>query len=409
MKLLKILSLVMIIILASFVFTNVQAQTTNSDELNNVLLEFETDNINAKSLGIEEPSALPGEFKYNWQLFKENAELFFTFNKEKKIEKLEEISKRRLIEAKKLSDSGTENAAKRVEEALNRYEGVRAKISARLENNPELKEKLQEKFDANYLKHQEVLATVTEKLRNKIPEDQLNRLENIKKEDALRWYNANKENLQARLEKAVDNNNIGSKFKQLKNIATLEELSDTLPEEARDEIEAARLKAEERLAEKLENFNSEDREKLEKYINNIKISELAKQRFINDLKDSDKLPIAIKEKAANILNAYSSALRTRFESLSAEEQENFLKQFEDKLNSHPINLEFLESLNTPENIERIKDLLEIQNEGIKERIQATTDPVRLRIMEQSLEDNPVLKRQIQQRQIEVRNADTEEE
>ncbi|MFA6307900.1 MAG: DUF5667 domain-containing protein [Patescibacteria group bacterium] len=403
MKLLKTFSLIIILIFASFVFTNVKAQTTNSEELANALLEFETDEINAKSFGIENPSALPGEFKYNWQLFKENINLFFTFKSEEKIAKLEEISNRRLIEAQKLSEIGTANAASRVEEALKRYEQAREKIAIRLEENPELKERLLEKFDANQLKHQQVLSTVTEKLRNKISQTDLEKLENIKHATALRWYNTNKENLQKRLEEAVDDNNVGSKFRQLKNIATLEELSNTLPEEARGKIEAARLRAEERLAEKLENIDNTDREKLEKYINNIKIPELTKQRFISNLKDSEKLPASIREKANNILNTYSNALRNRFQSLNEEEQKRFLNQFEDKLNSHPINLEFLKTLDTPENKDEIKNLLEIQTQGIKARIQATTDPAKLRILEQNIEDNPVLKRQIQQRQIEIKN------
>ena len=70
MKLLKIFGLAIIIsFLAGFALLNVQAQETNSEELANVLLEFESDKIDAQSLNMEEPTSLPGEFKYNWQLF----------------------------------------------------------------------------------------------------------------------------------------------------------------------------------------------------------------------------------------------------------------------------------------------------------------------------------------------------
>ncbi len=403
MKLLKIFSLAIIIsLLAGFVFTPIKAQETNSEELANILVEFEADEIDAKALNIEEPDALPGEFKYNWQIFKENTGLFFTFDKEKKIKKLEKISNRRLLEAKKLTETGTANAANRVEDALKRYEEARKKSRVRLEANPELKDKLLEKFDTNQLKHQQVLSTVTEKLRNKISEDKLKKLENLKKANALRWYNTNKDDIQVRLEKAIDNNSVGSKFKQLKNIATLEELGEILPEEAKDKIEAARALAEEKLTNKLENLDTVDKEKFEKYINNIKVPELTKQKFISNLKDSNKLSPAIKEKAKNIFNNYSNTLRDKFENLDAAGKKRFLNQFENKLRSHPANIQFLENLDSPENKERIKNLLETQAEGVKAKIQKTTDPAKLRSLEQNLKNYPALRRQIQQRQTEIR-------
>ncbi|MBT4210112.1 MAG: phage tail tape measure protein [Candidatus Komeilibacteria bacterium] len=405
MKLLKLFSLALLISwLAGFVFIPVQAQETDTEELANVLVEFETDEVDAQSLGIKEPDTLPGEFKYNWQLFKENTGLFFTFNKEKKIQKLEEISNRRLLEAKKLAETGTTNAANRVEKALERYEAAKEKINTRLEANPELKKKLLEKLDANQLKHQQVLSTVTEKLRDKLPENKIKKLEKLKKTNALRWYNTNKEDVQARLEKAIDNNNVGSKFKQLKNIATLEELGESLPEEAKEKIEAARARAEDKLSDKLQNLNTKDKEKFEKYINNIKAPELTKQKFISNLKDSEKLPEAVKVKAKNIFDNYSNRLHNKFESLDAAGKKKFLSQFEDKLRSHPANIQFLESLDSSEYKERIKNLLEIQIEGVKEKVQRTTDPVKLRSLEQNLKNYPVLRRQIQERQIEVRKV-----
>ncbi|MFA6466280.1 MAG: DUF5667 domain-containing protein [Patescibacteria group bacterium] len=402
MKLLKLFSLAIMSFLLVFSFHFVQAQETNTEQLANVLIEFETDEINAKSLNIEEPDAVPGQFKYNWQIFKENTELFFTFDKEKKIEKLEKISSRRLLEAKQLAETNTTDAASRVAEALKKYEETKQKINARLENNPELREKLLEKFDANQIKHQQILSSVTEKLRNKISESQLDKLETIKKEEALRWYNNDKEKIQARLEKAVDNNDVGSKFKQLKNIATLEELSDTLPEDVKIKVEAAKVRAEEKLSEKLENINSQDKEKLEKYIKNIKTSDVNKEKFISNLKDSEQLSPAFKEKANNIFNNYSDTLRKKFQSLDPAGQKKFLDQFEDKLRSHPANIQFLESLDSSENKERIKNLLEIQSEGVKEKIQKTTDPVKLKTLEQNLQNNPILRKQIQDQQRQIK-------
>jgi len=395
MPIIKILTLA--IILTFVLITPSYAQDDSA--LANALVEFEVDEIDAKDLNIEEPNSLPGEFKYNWQIFKENIGLFFTFKPEEKITKLEEISNRRLIEAQKLAATGTTNAANRVEEALKRYEQTREKIATRLEENPELKERLLEKFDANQLKHQQILSTVAEKLRNRASQADLEKLEKIKKEVAVRWYNANKEKTQERLEEAIDDNNVGSKFRQLRNIATLEELSETLPEEASDKIEAAKLRAEERLAEKLNNVSLEDRDKIEKYIKNIKTTDLIKQKFINNLKDSSNIPDSIRERMQNMSEQYIEILINRFESLSPEEQERFLQQF--NADEHPAYLQLLERIKNANNANTVDDLIETQKDGIKARIQATTDPARLRILEQNVSADPVLRRQIQDRKIQI--------
>lgn len=369
-----------------------------NEELANALLEFEIDSVDAKSLNIEEPNALPGQFKYKWQLFKENISLLFTFNEEAKVEKLEEISQRRLIEAKKLSEQGTDNAALKVKEALDKYQEVKNKINERLANNPQLKEKVLQKIDAQQLKHQQILSSVIDKLENKTSEDIVNKIKNIKEESALNWYKNDRDNLQERLNTALENNAVGSKFKQLQNIASLEEMDSILPMEAQDAINATRLKAQKDLASKLKKIEESDIDKFNKYISNIKTDAINKEKFISNLKDNTALPTELRQEAASIFQSYTSRLQNRFENLSDEEKEKFLEQFENTLRSHPANLEFLESIDDEKYRARVKELIEIQSQGIKEKIQNTTDPVKLRSLQQNLQNYPVLRRQIQSQQ-----------
>lgn len=399
MKLIRLFSLLIVsITLLMAVPFITKAQENANQQLANVLTEFENDEIDANNLNIDEPTVLPGQFSYNWQILKENMGLFFTWNSERKMAKMEEISNRRLVEAQKLSETGTTNAADKIAEALKRYENVRQKISDRLESDPELKNKLLEKMDANQLKHQEILSTVVEKLRDKASTDQLEKIEQIQERNALRWYDAEREKIQERLENAIRNNDVGSKFKQLKNIAVLQELSETLPEEARDKVEAARIRAEERLAEKLANATDEDREKFGKYIINIKMSEIIKQKLLNDIKENQKLPDTVREKAENLFANYSEVLRAKFENLDEKQQQEFLNQFKERLSSHPVYMEILQNLKNTENREQIQDILETQADDIKARIQQVSDPATLRNMEQNLEQYPALKRQIQEQQ-----------
>lgn len=405
MKKMTILIVVLtMIFVAGTGIISAQAQEINNND--NISAEFSIDDIDADNFNMTEPTALPGQFKYNWQILKENIGLFFTFDNEKKLAKLEEISNRRILEARQLAISDNDNAANRIEEALNRYHDVRAKISQRLENNPQIKDKILEKLDANQLKHEQILLMVSEKLRDRVPEEKLQQLENIRAINLRRWYNLNQEKIQNRLETAVDNNNVGSKFKQLQNIAILEDLAEKLPEEAKDKIEAAKTRAEERLANRLENFDEEDRQKLENYIENIQVPELIKYKFINGLKDSQELPQAIKDRAANIYERYYTNIRDRFDNMTEEEQKKFLDQFQEKLDANPAYIRILNNIESDTNRERINNALEIQNQKMKEDIQNTTDPIRLRIMEQNLQDDPVLRRQIQDQKRQIQATPT---
>ena len=47
---------------------------------------------------------------------------------------------------------------------------------------------------------------------------------------------------------------------------------------------------------------------------------------------------------------------------------------------------------------------EIQVDGIKEKIRQTIDPAKLRSLEQNLGDYPTLRRQIQERRMEIQNT-----
>ena len=88
MRALKFISFTILLsFFAGFLFSS---SAFAQDNLENALAEFENDDVTAKSLDIEEPKTLPGDTWYWWQGTKENVGLWFTFNKEKKLQKLEE-------------------------------------------------------------------------------------------------------------------------------------------------------------------------------------------------------------------------------------------------------------------------------------------------------------------------------
>ena len=375
-------------------------------DLSNVSAEFEADEIQAEDLDISEPTVLPGDSGYWWQNLKENVGLFFTFDEQKRAEKMEQNASRRIIEAKKLSTSGTANAADRISDALTRYQELMDKLRTKFADNPDLKEKMLEKFDANTLRHQEVLTEVIEKLNDKASTEQIQNLERIREQSSLNWYNINQETMQERLESAVEKNNTGSKFRQIKNIAVLEQLADILPDEAGDQIEAAKVRAEEKLADKINNLSNAEKDQLEKYIANIAGSEIVKQKMLSNMSEAETLPQAIRNRLENIASQSIQTLKEKFENMEATEQEEFLEQFEN--NAHPIYLQLLKEMPVTDDLkDTMNQLRERQEEQIRTQIEITSDPVRLINMEMNLENSTALRRQVQEHRREVTSDDQE--
>ena len=359
--------------------------------------EFEADTIKAQELGVEEPRTLPGQSGYWWTSLKKNVGLFFTFDKEEKIKKMEELASLKLMEAQKLAEdsSGTDNAAEQIEKNMAKYQELMTKVSERLEANPELKDKLLEKFDANQMRHLQVMQRVADKLKDK-DESRAARLTEIRKEQALRWYNANREKIQARLEKAIEQNNNGSKFRQLKNLGVLEELEDIVPPEAQEKIEAAKLKAQAKMAERMKNLNAEDQSRLEKYIANLELPAVDKQTLLEDLKNGQVLPPALKSTLERISQDHADEIRQKFENMSDEQKKIFLQGFEGQ--AEPAKLELLDKIKIPANLkERVNDLQDSQEEKIRLQIRSTSDPARLRLLQKELQNRPALLRELQDR------------
>ncbi|MDD5749610.1 MAG: DUF5667 domain-containing protein [Patescibacteria group bacterium] len=371
------------------------SQAQENRALDIMLLEFENDKLKAADLGIEEPRVLPGDRSYWWQIFKENTSLFFTFNQEKKLEKLEEMSSRRLIEAQKLAEKGTLNAAQNVELALKRYQEQRQKMYQKFQEREDLRGKMLENFDAQELRHKEILSAVIERLRNRLPEKQIEDFEKINKENTLNWYNTDPAQIRQRLEKSLEQNSQGSQFRQLKNLQLLEELEETLPGQNKADLDSAKRKIEQKMADKLRNLSNEEEIKLEKYIENIPASELRKQQMLENIQASEIIPAAVRQKMAEVSQNYAQRIRQEFAQMSEEEKTRFLEQIKDK--AHPVYLQFLENSDIPPALsEYAQELRERQELQIREKIQQTQDPVKLRALENSLENYPALRRQIQE-------------
>lgn len=131
--------------------------------------------------------AKPGSFFYFFDTASEKINLFFTFNPEKKAQKALEYADERLAEAE---ESANENNSSAVEKAMT---GYKKEISRATEKSKGLKDEERAKallniVSENTAKHQEVLASVLEKVPEEARQAILNAIEVSKKgqEEAIK-------------------------------------------------------------------------------------------------------------------------------------------------------------------------------------------------------------------------------
>ena len=357
--------------------------------------QIAVDEITAMKLNVEEPSTTEGDGGYWWQNVKRNVDLFFTFDDVKKATKEQKYSSQLLLEAKQIINKNP-NATEHLNKTLERYKKIKEKLSNRIQNNAEVRNTIMEKVDQTEFDHLQLLREVSDK----VPTDVAEKLENIRKENALRWYNSNKEQIAARLEKVIEQKNTGSKLQQFKNLATVAELEDVVPEDVKANLESVKDAARARLAEKLKNAKPEDAAKVEQYIEKINLAPVVKQKFVNTLQETEKLPSNVKNTISNVAQSYSERLRQRFENLSDEGKRKFLNEFDTR--THPEYMRFLQTIEVPDNLKgKVKTLLEEQSQGVRAKIQATTDVQKLRSLENSFRTDPVMLKEIRDRRTDV--------
>ncbi len=393
----KILLLICISILSFGILAN-QAKAEELS-LQEISAEFEADNITAEELNLEEPTKLPGDTGYWWTNFKRNTGVFFTFDKAKKAEKELEIANIKLLEAKKLAEKNDPKYDKYLENTLEIYKKKIENVTNKVKNLPEEKKEkfksILNKIDKDYLKHQQILRTV----EHKLPESKQEWIAKMRQNSTNKWYEVNKENIKERLENAIEQNNTGSNFKQLRNIATLEEMEEVLP----IKVDEVKVSAELKLKKKLNNINEAEKEKIKKYIDNIKLKDINKVKLINNLEDSDNLPTAIKTRIKKAKVEQLDKIEARFKKMDSINKKEYLENFES--NGNVSKLEILEKIKySPEFKERIKELDQKQEKLIKEKIRNTKDVKTLERLEKKIKLRPNLKNEIREAKIKVQQS-----
>jgi len=397
MKILKMISLSLVLCFGLYAFTNVsKAANTITEEDPMQLSSNINDDITTNALGITEQDTT------FWGKLKLNLDSIFTFDQAKKAKLELKKANVNLWIAKKLA-TNTNNAeyGKRFQKSLDKYKKRMANAENRIAKLPtNKKEIISKKINEYHLKQQQLLRDLSEKL----PEQVKDKIVAVRKERIKAWYTHHKDKLQASLETATQAVDNGRPFQNLQIMATLEEMEDILPAEAQAKLHTVINKTQDRLSERLKNLNEKDQIKLDKYLERINIDEVKKIRLINNL-DNDNLPNNLRNRIKNLQNNHLDNLQNKFKNLSDSEKKSFLhKNFETDKNGNATKIEILKRLEintSPKLKEKIRAINEKQELHLKARIENTSNKNDLDKLEKRIKNMPALKKQIQDRKTNI--------
>ncbi|MCB9802820.1 hypothetical protein H6761_02255 [Candidatus Nomurabacteria bacterium] len=414
MKQLKIFSLILIFSIFAFALSvNIsRAQDKEEDPMtleNYPSPELQSDSVTAEDLGLTTAEVqTPDQAAYWWSKFKNNVQSIFTFDSAKKAELEIKKANFELLAAQKMSENNLDSTKiqERFQQVLEKYKDQMAQVEARVQNlASDKKELLLEKIDAQHLKQQQILR----ELENKLPEQVKEKITEIRKERIEDWYTKHKENLEKRLEASVDSDAVGTKFKTLNTLATLEDMSEFLPTEAQDELETIVTKTQEKLQNNLQNLSSAEKIRLEKYLENINLSAIKKVQLIDNLKDDTLLGIRVK--AEEIKKQELEKIESRYQALDDDAKESFLKNnFTNSNNGEASKIEILRRLqqNTSQELkDKIQKISAEEELKIKEQIRNTSNQKTLDNLGESTKELPVIRREIEEQKLELQKQEQE--
>jgi hypothetical protein len=313
MKGLKILitSLILVSILGGIVFAQEMTEVAQDEE------------VLPQDLGISEPKWLPDHPLYFLKNWGRGIQLFFTFNRAKKAELRLKFANEKLIEAKKLAE--LKKNPKLIEKTVSDFQNEIAKIS---EESGENLMQFSEKLIHQEILHQKIL----QRLETQVPPEVYEKIKAQKERHLERFAQVmqkveTKEKIAERLENELGKIK-GSKFKEFKDLETLTEIEEKMPEEVKKKIEEKRTAMTEKFREKLEGMPEDEKEKFKTYLDQVSGDKLEHLEIISDLESeeiSDKLSDVLEKAKEKKIEGVEK------EAISADQASSQIKKAEDEI------------------------------------------------------------------------------
>ncbi len=365
--------------------------------------------ISSEDLDIsDEEVKSAGEAGYWWSKFKLSTKILFTADQVKKDELKLKQANLELLAAKKLAENNpNSDQQEKLNKALEKYQAKMTKVEEKINSLPaDKKAELLKKIDEQALKQQEILRNLSAKL----PEEAKAKIETLRQERINTWYEKHKTNLEQRLNEAVDDDQSTDKFAGLKAMATLEDIKDSLPDEARKEIEATQNTTRDRLIEKLKNLSAQEKEKVSKYLQEVKLTEVQKIQLTETLSSAPQASVLSAE-ASQAKAALMAKLKEKFNSLDDSQKEKFLQQnISTGQNAEAVKIKIINELRS-ESSNEVKNKLEKlkieQQEQLKEKIKKIESSDDLEELEDDSKNLPVIRKEMEAKKLELLKKERE--
>lgn len=242
-------------------------------------------NVTHTDLGVGDPKILPGNPFYAFKGFARNIRSAITFDPTKKAELGLQFANERIIEARKLDERGADPEA--IKKAIESYQTEVGNVKSQVEKlkggaDTARIEEVVGKIADNQIKHYKLLDGFMKGHEDIAPEIEAQKTEAMKRMSESMAGVVDPTVLRQKFTEAMAKQK-GSSFRQLKNIEILEQVKDSVPEQARDAIQNAIEQSSKLFKEEFDQATDEHRQIFDKYIEKLGGNEVRHLESLDDI------------------------------------------------------------------------------------------------------------------------------
>ena len=311
--------------------TVILEENQENDQIIDQAIALDED-IEAEDLGIGKPIILPDNPFYFLKTWARNIRQAFAFRNVVKAELMEKFANEKLIELKEMvkrekSVEIIKRAADNYEEEIEKIKDITGKIKEKAQENPEV-----EKFLDKFVKHQILHQRVLQKLEDQVPAENMEKIREMREKHLERFSEVmtkledRPEKLKERLETKMEEIE-GSKYKNFKNLETLSELEQVVPEQIRETIREVQENTLMKFKAELEKMPVRDQERFGDYLEKISGQEENQVRVLESLRMKLKETPKIEQ---NIIQSRDKALEQVQQRTEDELQEQTQERVQEK-------------------------------------------------------------------------------
>lgn len=283
----KSIKIIIVLFFLTFSLANIAAAQESATETANQAVNID-ENIQAKDLGVTEPTILPTSPFYFLKSLSRNIQSLITLDPVKKAELKEKFANEKLIEAKKVIESGATKQA--IEKAINNYQKETSEVQKAVEKIKTTAETSVQtgKFLDKFIQQQTLQQQILQKLETQVPTSTLEKIKEAREQHLEKFGQVmtkleDKAKIQERLEKNLEEIK-GSDFKDFKNLEVLKNLETKVSTTVKEAIQKAQETSLNKLQEKLGEMSPEEQERFKEYIEKINGDKEKQMEILQSLK-----------------------------------------------------------------------------------------------------------------------------